>query len=365
MKTFKQLIKEVFDLLGEDFSMANAFDDNNIEREKGQSATNYQQLIGVLENMPELDKKLLNKCGNVRSGELIGTCYKLFKHFKAENEKCNNITYNPSDNTYSVNTQKNYGSENKNLVSINKEYIANTIKANNKEFDTAIAIIQDNLEKYSYGTYDLGQTISCKTKNFFTINGNKITVRVPADGGQNSTKGLDMYKAAKDFVTTIDKEDGYKCFRINNSDNFIFVSPTKKYGIFVIMSDLSAERPYLADPGLLQGMVRALGDKMRVSLAKHANMAQGKKSINKNNVVKKPYISIPSLLVNKAKSRNGKEALMWWQQLHKIATKYKLDIKETDRSDTVDVPHKFYDKKEIGDIVDKVNSYLNQFISYQ
>ena len=169
MKTFKQLIKEVFDLLGEDFSMANAFGDGNIKREKGQSVTAHQQLIGVLENMPELDKKLSKKCGNVRSGEVIGTCYKLFKHFKTNNEKCNNITYNPSDNTYSPNTQKNYGSENKNLVSINKEYIANTIKANNKEFDTAIATIKDNLGKYSYGTYDLGQTISCKAQNFFKI----------------------------------------------------------------------------------------------------------------------------------------------------------------------------------------------------
>lgn len=365
MKTFKQLVKEVFDLLGEDFSMAHAFGDENIKREKGQSATAHQQLIGVLENMPELDKKLLKQCGNVRSGELIGTCYKVFKHFKTNNEKCNNITYSPSDNTYSANVQKNYGSENKNLVSINKEYIANTIKANNKEFDIAIATIQDNLEKYSYGTYDLGQTISCKTQNFFTINGNKITIRVPADGGQNSTKGLDMYEEAKDFVTTIDKEDGYKCFKINNSDNFIFVSPVKKYGIFVISSELNAERPYLADPGFLQGIVRGLGDRTSVTFAKHANVAQNKKSINKNNVAKKPCIFIPSLLVNKAGSRNGKEALKWWQQLHKIAGKYGLAIKETQHRDLVDVPNKFYEKQEIGDIVDKVNNYLEQFISYQ
>lgn len=365
MKTFKQLVKEVFDLLGEDFSMAHAFGDENIKREKGQSATAHQQLIGVLENMPELDKKLLKKCGNVRGGELVGTCYKLFKHFKAKNKTCNNITYNPSDNTYSANAQKNYGSENKNLVSINKEYIDNTIKANNKEFDTAIATIQANLEKYLYGTYDLGQTISCKTKNFFTINGNKITIRVPADGGQNSTSGLDMYEEAKDFITTIDKEDGYRCFKINNSDNFIFVSPEKKYGIFVISSELSAERPYLADPGFLQGIVRGLGDAISASFVKHANVTQDKKPINKNNAVTKPCVFIPSLLISKAKSRNGKEALMWWQQLHKIAAKYGLAIKETRHRDMVDVPNRFYDKKEIGDIVDKVNNYLEQFISYQ
>lgn len=363
MKTLKQLVKEAFDLLGEDFSMADAFGDDNIKREKGQSATAYQQLIGVLENMPELDKKLLKKCGNVRSGELIGTCYKLFKYFKTNGKECNNITYEPKSNTYSANTQKNYGSENKNLVSINKEYIANTIKANNKEFDTAIATIQNNLEKYSYGTYDLGQAISCKTENLFRINGNKITVRVPADGGQNSTKGLDMYEAPKDFVATIDKEDGYKCFQINNSDNFIFVSPTKKYGIFVISSELSTERPYLADPGLLQGIVRGLGDTASISFANHANKAQSKKPI-KNNAVKKPRISVPSLLINKARSQNGKEALNWWQQLHKIATKYGLEMKESRDSDMVDVPARFYNNKEIGDIVDKVNYYLEQFISY-
>lgn len=364
MKTFKQLINEVFDLLREDFSMANAFGVENIKREKGQSATAYQQLIGVLENMPELDKKLLKKCGNVRAGELIGTCYKLFKHFKIKNKICNNITYNPNDNTYSANVQKNYGSKNENLVSINKEYIDNTIKANNKEFDTAVATIQNNLEKYLYGTYDLGHSISCKTQNFFTINGNKITIRVPAGGGQNSTNGLNMYEEAKDFVTTIDKEDGYKCFKINNSDNFIFVSPEKKYGIFVISSELNAERPYLADPGFLQGIVRGLGDATRPSFVKHADIEQNKKPINRNSAPQKPYISMPSLLTNKARSRNGKEALKWWQQLHKIADKYGLDIKETRYKNIVDVPDRFYDKKEIGDIVDKVNHYLQQFISY-
>lgn len=364
MKTFKQLVKEVFDLLSEDFSMANAFDHENIKREKDQSATAYQQVIGVLENMPELDKKLLEKCGNVRSGELIGTCYKLFKHFKVKNKKCENITYSPSDKTYSANVQKNYGSKNENLVSINKEYIANTIKANNKEFDTAIATIQNNLGKYSYGTYDLAQTLSCDTQNYFTIKGNKITIRVPAGGPQNSTEGINMYEDPKDFVTTISKENNYRCFKINNSDNFIFVSPEKKYGIFVISSELTAERPYLADPGFLQGIVRGLADAAGASFVKHAEVAQDKKPINKNNVAKKPCIFIPSLLIKKAGSRNGKEALMWWQQLYKIATKYGLAIKETRHRDMVDVPNRFYDKKEIGDIVDKVNNYLEQFISY-
>ena len=360
MKTFKQLLKETIEVLKEDFNMATAFGEENIKKEKGQSASAYQQIVGVLENMPEIDKILSKRCGNVRAGEIIAMCYKIFKHFNSKGEECNNITYDPKNDTYSANRQKNFGVENKNLVSINKDYILHTIKASNKEFNKAIITIQSNLDAYSYGTYDLGQTITCKNQNFFKIDDNKITIRVPADTAQNSTRDLNMHEESRDFIATITNDGEYKCFKINNSENYIFVSPSKSYGIFVITNDLTVERPYLTDPGLLQGIVRGLADKINAKLTSHSNTSQHKNIVNRNNKPTKAYIYTPPLLMAKAR-KGDKEALNWWQQLRKIATKYNLDIKESKIKDTVDLPDKFYDIKEIGDLIDKVNSYLDRF----
>ncbi len=361
MKTFKQLLKETIEMLKEDFEIAPAFGEENIRKEKGQSASAYQQIIGVLENMPEMDKILSGRCGNVRAGETIAMCYKIFKHFNSNGKECNNVTYDPKKDTYSANRQKNFGTKNENLISINKDYILHTIKPANKEFDKAIATIQSNLDAYSYGTYDLGQTITCKNQNFFKINDNKITIRVPADTAQNSTRGLDMHEESRDFITTITNNGDYKCFKINNSKNYIFVSPSKSYGIFVISADLTVERPYLTDPGLLQGIVRGLADKINIKLTSHSNTPQHKNIANRNNKPAKAYISMPSLLMTKVR-RGDKKALEWWQQLHDIAKKYNLDIKELESKNVVDLPDKFYDKKEIGDLIDKVNNYLDALL---
>ena len=131
MKTFKQLLKETIEMLKEDFEIAPAFGEENIRKEKGQSASAYQQIIGVLENMPEIDKILSERCGNVRAGETIAMCYKIFKHFNSKGKECNNITYDPKNRTYSANQQKNFGAENKNLISINKEFIKYLTITNN------------------------------------------------------------------------------------------------------------------------------------------------------------------------------------------------------------------------------------------
>lgn len=363
MKTFKQLLNETFEALTEDFDMAPAFGEENIRKEKGQSASAYQQIIGVLENMPEIDKILSERCGNVGAGETIAMCYKIFKHFNSNGKECNNVTYDPKNGTYSANRQKNFGAENKKLISINKDYILHTIKPANKEFDKAIATIQSNLDAYLYGTYDLGQTISCKNQNFFKINNNKITIRVPADTAQNSTRGLDMHEESRDFIATITNDGEYKCFKINNSENYIFVSPSESYGIFVITPDLTVDRPYLSDPGLLQGIVRGLADKINAKLTIHSNTPQDKNIAYRNNKPTKSYISIPPRFMNKVR-KGDKRALEWWQKLYDIAGKYNLDIKNsTSDSNMVDLPSKFYEKKEIGDLIDNVNSYIHMFLS--
>ena len=366
MISFKNFFNNCFKPLFEDFSLSNAFNPDNIGRDKGikQSPSTVQILQGTMAGMSATDKDLSKKCSKELGGEILATAHIIRKSLEDSNIK--NITYRLSDKSYAIHNESGYGKNNKDLISMDTIYLKNTIAVANKAFKTALRVIQNDLESYWFVDNYNGTPIQCSNSPHFKIDDEKIVITHLPGGGMNSTKGLKLYSDAKTANNTIAKDNGYICMRINNSsDNFIFYSKMENYGIAVVSNKkLVVERPVIGDPLFLKSVVATLLRPGKINQEEKHPLKSEPRENSKiaSKSPEHPFIRVPSCL----KSEMGDAGLAAYKDIIRAIKNSGFAVKSTNGTN-FDTPRDFDNTTKhqnlsdmMGEIEEIIYRYFNE-----